>query len=338
MNSHERKSLIFRIIQGKINYKIDDIIYTTYSPSLDILSDAQNYYDTIIDDYKYDIWLTKDECISYLIYNGLWHRDDEYKLKQLNEEIEETKVKIFQSFFDTNQTIYLKSILADINTKIINLENILHSLDNFTLDGFADILQEQYILTRTTYIKDKLVFPNIDNAYFNLLNIINYIIHQKSLTHSIYRELARTEPWISYWRIGKEDVFGLNGVQLSNEQKYLILYSKMYDSIYEHQEEPSQDIINDDDALDGWMIIQRQKRDTERNTKTTESAFNLNPNAQEVFLPANNLADIRRIENLNTSASKIIKTQRQAAIRTMGEISESQLPDKKLEIMQKLRN
>ena len=37
----------------------------------------------------------------------------------------------------------------------------------------------------------------------------------------------------------------------------------MYDNIQEAAETPSEDVINDDDVLDGWFIVQRKKREVE---------------------------------------------------------------------------
>jgi hypothetical protein len=106
----------------------------------------------------------------------------------------------------------------------------------------------------------------------------------------------------------------------------------MYDSVNENPDAPHKDIIDDNDALDGWFIEQRRKRDIERNEKTITNISNIHEGAGEVFLPAQSKEDLDRIHGMNTLESKIIKLQREGAIKRAGELSESQLPDKQMEL------
>ena len=45
----------------------------------------------------------------------------------------------------------------------------------------------------------------------------------------------------------------------------------MYDNIQESLDYPSEDVVEDDDMLDGWLIIQKQKRDKERAVSELEN-------------------------------------------------------------------
>ena len=83
------------------------------------------------------------------------------------------------------------------------------------------------------------------------------------LGESEIRELARSEPWKSIWSSSKNEgvLFGKRAIELSEEQKHLIMWSTMYDSIGESPDSPSDKIIADDDMLDGWLILQRRERE-----------------------------------------------------------------------------
>ena len=39
----------------------------------------------------------------------------------------------------------------------------------------------------------------------------------------------------------------------------------MYDNVYESHERPNDKIIEDDDCLDGWFIVQRRKHEKDKN-------------------------------------------------------------------------
>jgi hypothetical protein len=336
MNLQERTGLVYRIISGRLKCKINNIVYFIFNPSIEVLNDAQDIYTTFIDDNKYD-YFSKKNCEPLLIYNGLWKNEYNNQLKQLEEDVENCKVDIYKSFFNTTQYSRLKEDLSILYTEINRLEGIKCSLDYLTLESIGELLSQQYILCRTTYNNNKLVFGQIDNniSYFLLRAIHNFYIFS-TISSTTYRELVRTEPWLSYWRIYKERMFdSSNGVLLSIDQRHLILYSKMYDSVYESAEEPPQGIIDDDDALDGWFLVQKRKREADKGDKTINNMTNIPSDAQEVFIPAKNIEDIKRIENLNSPQSKFVKAQRKATIDKLGVVKESELLDRKMEISQK---
>jgi hypothetical protein len=52
------------------------------------------------------------------------------------------------------------------------------------------------------------------------------------------REIARTNPWRSYWGASKEDVFGLAAADMTGNQRTLLMYSRMYDNANEHPDSP----------------------------------------------------------------------------------------------------
>jgi len=333
MNLEERKSLLYRIIQGKIIYKN----YIIYTPTLDILVDSQYFYNSILDENKYEEWISHEDCIKWLIYNGIYKKSDDDLIKTYIKEIEKTKIQIYKSFFNFQRRQELKKEVKELTEKINDLEQIKCSLDCFTLDGFANILKQQYILARTVHNLDNtLLFDNYKTANFSLLHDLYYIIAENTISHIDFRELARSEPWTTIWKVEKNSIFNLSGVNLSNDQKYLLLYSKMYDGVYDSTDEPHEDIINDDDALDGWFLIQKQNRDKEKKDKTANDVLNIRPDAQEVFIPANSFQEIKQIESFNDLQGQMVKTQRNEVIKKLGEVSESQLPDQQMVIRQKI--
>lgn len=332
----ERTSLVYRIIQGKTKCSIlgqDCVIYT---PTIDILASSQDLYDKIIEEYKYHSWLKENDCERVLTYNGLWNPDMGEKLKQLEKNMEECKVEIYKAFFNLNNRLHYKNQLRSIQDQIDKIEEIKHSLDYLTISGFGNIIKSQYIACNIVYgANGELFFPDFESANFSLVNLAQSIINDHTLLPAHFKDIARNEPWSSMWRAGKSHIFPQNGVLLSGEQRNLILFSQMFDSINEHPEAPHEAIINDDDALDGWMIHQRREREAKKGEQVSKTA-GIPDSAQEVFLPASSKEDIERIEGLNTLEGRAIKSKRKEAINQAGELSDSMLPDQQMAIRQLL--
>jgi len=155
------------------------------------------------------------------------------------------------------------------------------------------------------------------------------------LSESKIRELARTEPWRTLWQLNSSETFKLfsnNGRELSHDQKNLLVWSTMYDNVQESMDCPTEDVINDDDMLDGWFLIQTKKRKEE---KSSNELDNMNPkiaNSQEVYIMANSQEDRQRIDNLNSREANFIKKQRSDIIKQKGDASQLDFQDEKLKM------
>lgn len=104
----------------------------------------------------------------------------------------------------------------------------------------------------------------------------------------------------------------------------------MYDSAYEHPECPPDNVFEDDDMFDGWMITQKRENEKNRNKNRTEKMLEgkkLNK-AGEVFLVANSQEEAQNIYNLNDANSRNIIRERNNIIKDGSNIVEdTQLPD-----------
>ena len=149
------------------------------------------------------------------------------------------------------------------------------------------------------------------------------------------REIARTDPWRSYWGI-TDCPFGTRAIDLDYDKRTLLAYSKMYDNIGDHPECPSQEIIEDDDMLDGWMIVQQRQTSEKKVEKHKDDMVNnFSPkyqNATEIFLPAQSKDHIKQIDDLNTATGKRVRKQRQQMINEQGQVGVGKLPDEMLAI------
>ena len=103
----------------------------------------------------------------------------------------------------------------------------------------------------------------------------------------------------------------------------------MYDSIAESPESPSDEIILDDDMLDGWLIIQRRERELRTKQKAAEDIIGNEKiaNSDEVYIVAKSEEDISNINELNDPQAKAIKHAREKALLSEERTKQQDLPD-----------
>ncbi|MGB0657638.1 MAG: hypothetical protein ACPGOS_01095, partial [Gammaproteobacteria bacterium] len=75
-------------------------------------------------------------------------------------------------------------------------------------------------------------------------------------------------------------------IHLTRDQLSLCQFSSMYDNVNESSESPAEDVINDDDCLDGWFIVQKREYEKSKNKKDMEKLLGNSKvaNSQEIFL------------------------------------------------------
>ena len=137
--------------------------------------------------------------------------------------------------------------------------------------------------------------------------------------------------------ISPTDLFFKSGRELSTDQKNIIVWSRMYDNVQESLDCPSDDVIKDDDMLDGWFIVQKRKREKERAEAEIDNSMSNEKikNAGELFMMASSQKDADRINSMNDVNSTMIKKQRMATVKAKGEVQDLDFQDKKLELAQR---
>ena len=119
----------------------------------------------------------------------------------------------------------------------------------------------------------------------------------------------------------------------TDDQRSLVSFSQMYDSVYEHPECPDDKIIDDDDMLDGWMIVQKRKI---AKAKKQAQVDDINPNlknAGEVFLFGKQKEEVEEILSLNSKEALYRMKEKINYINRVGSSEDSKLPDVQRQIM-----
>ena len=98
----------------------------------------------------------------------------------------------------------------------------------------------------------------------------------------------------------------------------LIGWSKLYDSVNEAHESPRNEVIKDDDALDGWLAKQRKEREKQQGQQNLGEKHS---SADEVFVMARSKEEIEEISSLNDPHSKGVKRERMARLKNKADHS-----------------
>lgn len=331
---------ISRIFSGQIRLHLRDGVVLLGVPTTKQWYSSCEIYNEVYENAVFDGLMTDDELLGELLDAKLWSLPEEERLEAIRDDIEELKVKIYKakSGFKSVDERYFKQKLAGIEEERGELFGRRHALDYITANGVAQSARLSYLIGFSLFsVGGDRLFNNEDEVAADDTNII-----ERSITHfssnrideNKLRELARCDLWRNYWSIGKERVFDKTPDQLTEEQRSIFLWSRLYDSVNEDPESPSNDIVEDDDALDGWLILRRRERESKKLTDQGQKQISSNSkiaNSQEVFVIAQTQEDADRFnKSMATGASQIIKRQRMAALENQGKLSHADMPDMRM--------
>lgn len=329
------------VLSNRIYIRHNDKIIYYKSPSANLKNRASLIYNEVVQDHLFDEWPTKHQVRSWLIQNNIIVATYEKSLSELNKNIEDCKVRLYQAFFKDKERKKVAKELALLEERLRDIEGKVHSLDYITLEGYGELVKNHFIIKNSVFLGKKAYLG--EDFEFDIYEYIINKINDGRPKYSELRALARHDEWGSIWRASKQRPFSGPINQWTDEQKSLVNITQMYDSVYKHPDCPVDDIINDDNMLDGWLIFQRRKNEAERkknNTKNIVAGVD-NGKGGDQFIFMGDEDDyseegvkqfIENINDLNDSQGKFIKGQRQQVIQKMGEATPNNFLDAQLEI------
>jgi len=325
-----------RIISGYYIFLYNRENHKLVYPTANLKYEAEIYAQEAYNDNKYYEWIQDEDIVHWLIDAGLWSYNGDSTLSQIEEQIDNHKADLYNNFLNPGKLKTIKKSLNSAKKQYNKLYSIRHSFDHITLQGYCSTIKNEFILLNSLYINDNLLFDTKNFVDYNLLSNITSMIYEQSIEVSAFKELARHETWRSYWSANKDFLFDKPVTEWTDEQKTLVVMSKMYDSAYEHPECPPDSVIKDDDMFDGWMIIQRRENEKNRNKNRNEKMLKDKKlgNAKEVFLVANSKEEAQNIYGLNDVQSRnIIKERNKVIMNSENAVPEARLPDVQRDIM-----
>jgi len=318
---------LYRILRGRLRFKCGDLVLFIKEPSQELLYDSFEIYDEAYEKAYFKGIYVDDEATQILVEQKLWTPFDDRDADKIEKDVEELKIRAFRSFYKKKELVGIKRHLRAMEKSLAILRNKKHILDHVTCAGTANYTRWNWIISQSVFYENGELF---DWSGSSIPQAVSYY-ENNIIAPETYRQIARNDPWRSMWANGKKqsDVFGKPSVELTKDQLALCSYSGMYDSVYESPDSPDEKIIDDDDCLDGWFIVQRRKYDKDKKEREVDDLIS-NPriaNSQEIFLMAGSKEEADNIKNLNSDYGKGIIQSREIALQSNDSVKHAELPD-----------
>lgn len=320
-----------RILSGFFIFFHKGKKYKLIYPNINIKYEAEIYALEEYEHNKFNDWIHEDSILDALVSMGVWTYNGDANLISLEKQIEDLKVDLYKNVLNPNMIKSIRKNLQNVKNTYNRQYNLRHSLDHYTPHGYSEMLKNYYLLINSIYDdKNNLVFSDINSVEYKYFEDLSTIITDNAIDIPLYKKIARSDIWRNYWSANSENLFDKSTINWTDEQKTLVVLTKMYDSVSQHPECPPDNVFEDDDMFEGWMIHQKRENERSKNKQRTEKMLEgkkLNK-AGEIFLVANSQEEANNIYNLNENTQRhIIKERNHAISRSSNQIEDSQLPD-----------
>lgn len=341
MKHHEREFFISMVRSGKVFVDYNDIFLVIKPLTIDQNAQACLIYDKAYKQAMVDGIMSEDDIDEWMNENELWTIYDEEKTESFKKDLEKLKIEIYNNRNDRKTRERIRLYIRAGEKQLANHLKEKSAYYQNTREGYALSEKITWIIKNSTFCNNKLYdFQDVS---------LNYVIdewHQSILSEKIIRELAREEPWKSLWSIKDNNCVKLfnnnQNEELHPNQKHIIIWSQIYDNIQESMDCPTEEVIKDDDVLDGWFITQAKKREKERLEKDFENKTGNDKikNSSEVYVVVdpNDPKNIERVNALNDPIAQQIKKQRAEILKTKGGAYQHDFADEKQKLQMQVTN
>ena len=332
MELHEREYYLYKILSGLHHVSVEGRFFVIKTPTvLDRYEAAKIYKDILnLNEGLY----TNETIEEFLCLNGYWSATLAARLKSLEKEIENTLVVMYEGRNN-------KSILNRNRTKLAEhreergvLYEKRHSFDHLTLEHIALSAKLKFLIGCSLYENDIKYWSSYKqwNDADRILDRVIVQLNREFVPYDVYRELARTEPWRGIWVSKKSGspIFDGPATNLTEGQQLLVSWTVRIENLYQHSNCPSESVVEDNDLLDGWYIMEARKQKEEKMEgvlgKITNEAI---ANSDEVYIVADTIDERDEIRDLNSAYSRSIQKRRHIELNAVGEMKETDFFDVK---------
>ena len=304
------EKLLYRIFLGYYFISVNDLTYKIVYPSMKLKYDAEILYDSIIENNKYDkSWMTENEILFELAKNEIWTKKDNEILENTKKKLEASKIDLYLNFTMSSKKEKIKKQIKTLNKEINTLYNQKNSLNYLSINDYALTIKNEFLIMNSIYtLNDELYFKNPRNENYETKELHYFIkeILDNSIDITTLKMIARSELWKTYISSGQlKDYLNLN-----DDCRYLLNIHNMYENARQHPDSPTEDVFCDDDALEGWFLLQNKKVEKEKKKNATLDKFgNKIKESDHLFIVGENQQEISDIYSLNDDKEKDIAKQ-----------------------------
>mgnify|MGYP003109107902 CR=1 FL=1 len=301
MDLQELESVVARILAGVSFFKSEGSLYRV----LDSTPEQSVLADYIVAEACEDLAYTSnfmERIDAELIHQrmGTWTNQDDLNIKASEAHVDDLKIALYKTLMSKKKQKQIRKQLEGVRKSL--------SLAYFKKDGiYAGTLE-----THKKNLKDKfLTAINISDLAGNhpytvenfwtedsyLANAATEAVAVGYIGQDVIREASRKNPWRSYWNAAKADVFSKPLAEVGSVQRLIVTFSQMYDNARQHPECPADDVFDDDDVFDGWMLHDNKLRVKEQRQKQIDST--VGSKGDEVFIMASDQEEANEIFDVN---------------------------------------
>ena len=310
-----REYFICRERAGFYNLEVAGQNLRIYTQTVEQELDACDVYVESYDTSFAQGIMTDDQMFDWMIEHEVWSYEDDKAMERLKKDLNKLRVEIYNARNNDNLKERIRAYIRAGEKQLRDLLGKRYNYYDKTCEGVAGLAKEISIIRACTFKRGSDRLYNFDECSPTSVLQANkgYTLQEDQI-----RDLVRNEPWKSVWSIREKanlTLFNNEGRELNVNQKNLIIWSSVYDSIQESVDCPADDVIEDDDMLDGWFVYQSEKRKREKAEIEFEQNTNEKiKNADEVFVVAGSQRDRERIEGMNPVHARMIKKEREALL------------------------
>lgn len=337
MDYAKRQKLVSKIVSGVTYIEYNETPYIIREPSpIDKLI-AERVYEEKFTEAKCMGIQTEKVMIEAMINLGLWSKKEEKEMESIPKETEQCKVDLYNAYVAFKDRDPPRKKLQKLNLRLTRLMIKKNMFRKQTAEGIGEDSKNACLIccNVTDYHGNKIWKHNEYLKQDGVLHkfIIDMYIREQIAEKEI-RELCKNDPWRTLWGVGKSEssIFGKPAVDLSQEQRAIIAWSRVYDNIYENPECPPDEVIKDDDMLDGWLTLQGRQREQNKSAKSSQTSTN--SKGDEVYYFADSQGDAQRIFEMNDNQGRaLLRNREKEIVKSDSPLAEEKTFEAKMEML-----
>ena len=306
MDDYRLNLKLYIVLNGYFKIKVGDTIYKVVYPSLEDKYRAEELYVNIMDSGRFDIELMNNHQVdSILSHYDVWKPEMDERLDFCKKSLEQQKIELYKEYSNKDLKDKIKAEIQQLKKILLDLTEKKHSMDYLKLEYFATSSKNQYLLSQRIIKEDGTKVFDEDYNELDTSKLSKFLkpIEENCVTSQNLRDIAKTDNWLSY--AVTDNIFGPS-INLNDDQRNLLALHRMYTNVRQHPECPSDEIINDDDALDGWFLFQQQKRENEKTkNKLLDRVRGKVKNHSDIFIFTQDEKESKAIWDMNNAEGKM---------------------------------
>lgn len=300
MTQSELESVVDRILSGIRFFRANGQLYKILDPTPEQKVLAQHMIEEACQASAFDHFIPREEAELIFQRNGLWTNQDNSNIENSEKHLDDLKIALYKTMMSQKKQKQIKRQIEGVRTALNEAYFKREEVYGSTLERHKDQLKVQFLTAINIRDLDGNQIYTIDNFWSHEAHLMNRAVdyvNTNFIPQDQVREASRKQPWRSYWNSVKANVFNKPVSDLNNSQRLIITFSQMYDNAYQHPETPPDNVFEDDDLFDGWMLFDKKKREREQKQQTIDST--VGNKGSEVFVMAHDQDEANEIFDVN---------------------------------------